>query len=955
MREELGALFGREPEVQQVVSRLDEVRAGGADLLLIEGEPGIGKSALLEAVSSLGVARGFQVVSAGAEELKGHVAFGLWRDCFGSEISLVVESLSVAFEGKGLLRSSSGPSEAEIVVTERVIEMVEERVSRSPLLLVFEDLHWADSSSIYVLRRLQHHASSWPLMTLCTARPLPRPAELGRFASQLGGEGIMKLGPLDTAGVEELAAFHLGASLGPNLRGQLQMTGGNPLFVLEMIETLRSEGSLREVTADAVNRSAYEGTVVVDSGQIAAPPSLLVTILRRLSVFSQETLSMLGLASVLGMRFRPARLADLAKAHPAEVAKVLAEAKRSGLLLEQGEDMVFTHELVREALYFDLAAPVRVALHREAARVLLASQAPAGIIAEHLLRGAEMGDEEAAGQLAGAARSLMELSPADAVVLLTKAVELCRPASPLLVGIRAELAIALLSAGDWKAGEATCREALTHGADAQHRADLRRGLVESLLQRGLVDEVVSEVSAFSDELDPAARASLLGVAAMAEVFRGRLDEARAMADEVTRVAGFSGTPAFEVQALVTRSLIAERAGEVLEALRLATQAVARAESAGSRGDHIPMPHNALAMFLVDADRFTEAISVVARGIEIHESLGNLSAIPILHVIGGFARFWSGDWDLAEVDLDTGLALASEMGTGWTAAARGLRSIIALGRLEMERARDEIILAGKALAAGEVGYRLEWLTLGHALLLASDPSTSVTLDQLGSLNLADILSGGAAVAMSAAAPVLTRVSLSDGQRDLATQLTGLACRLAERNPTIPGIVACARACQGVISSDPVALAACVGDYRKAGRPVEAAFVAEEAAVAFAAAGRRSEAGTYLEDALEAWRALKAPGLASMASRRLALVGVHAKSPLHQPKATHGWGSLTPAELTVLRLLAERRTNREIAGVLNISRRTVETHVSHILDKTGLVSRIELADGARQHFGWHLRLE
>ncbi len=949
------SFFGRERQLLDLATHLDGIGKATSPLILVEGEPGIGKSALARAVTSAAEARGFQILGSSADELKGHLSFGLIEGCFGQDIRSASGSIFPATVVGN--RSSGQPalSDAELVVSERIIEMVEELTARAPLLLVLEDLHWADPSSIYVLRRLHHHASSLPLMMLCTARPMPRPAELQRLISELPADAILKLGPLDSTAIEELTTLCLGASPGEKLRAQLEMTGGNPLFVLEMIDALRSEGSLHEVAVASTSGPTDKHAVVVDADHIAAPPSLLVTILRRLSIFPPETLRMLGLATVLGMRFRPARLADLARAHPAEVTKALSEAERSGVLLEQEEDMVFAHELVREALYSDLAAPLRAALHREAARVLLAAAAPAGIVAEHLLRGAEAGDEEAASQLAQAARSLVELSPADAVVLLTKAVELCRPTSPLLVDVRADLAIALLGSGDYEAGEAACREALTHGVDGQRQAALRRGLVESLLQRGLVDQVVSEVKAASGESNLVERASLLGVAAMAEVFRERFDEARALADDTARAAALSGVAAFEVQALITRSLIAEREGKVLEAVQLATQAVARAESGGSRSDHIPLPHNALAMFLIDADRFTDALSVVARGIEIHESFGNLGVIPIFHVIGGFARFWSGDWDMAEVDLDTGLALASETGTGWKAAARGLRAIIALGRLEVDKAREEISLAGKELAAGEVGYRLEWLALAHKLLLASGKGSTAPFAQLGPPDLAGFVSREATVAMSAVAPVLTRFSVSDGQIDLAGQVAGAARRLAEKNPTVLGIVTSARACQATVSPDPLALAACVGDYRAARRPIEAAFAAEEAAVAFAAASRRPEASAYLEDALEAWRSLEAPALASMASRRLALAGVHSKSPDHPRKVAHGWGSLTPAELTVLRMVAERRSNREIAAMLSISRRTVETHVSHILLKTGLSSRIELADGACQHFGWHLRLE
>ncbi len=994
-------LVGRASELGDLVRRLELLDSAGAQFVLVEGEPGIGKSALARSLAHVAAARGYRVLSANADELGGRRPFGLLTDCLGQalESSGPAEPLAPAgagprvSTGPGLPAQPSGPesmqrslaersfsmAQVELVASDRAIEVVEELVASAPLVMVLEDLHWADPSSLFVLRRLHRHASSLPVAVVCTARLLPRPAELHGLASDFGRGGIVSLGPLERPAVDELAVLSLGASPGPNLRAQVDMAGGNPLFVLEMIGALRAEGLLHEVSPATPVAGGPPGKPtggrsqgVIDVDQVAPPPSLLVTLLHRLSFLPAGTLRLLGLAAVLGTRFGPARLADLAGEPLAQVAGALGEATRAGLLRDQGDDLAFSHELVREALYDDIARPLRSALHREAARVLSGAGAPAGIVAEHLLRGAEPGDEEAASQLAGAARSLAEASPAEAVELLTRAVELCRPASPLLLDMRADLAVAMLWSGDAEAGEAACRQALVHGAGGQRRAALQRCLVESLLRRGQVAEVVSEVqsatgeavageavagAAASMEAASVEHAPLLGMAAMAQVFLGHFDEARALAEKVARAGAISGITAFEVQASITEALVAERESNVLQAVQSATRAVALAESGGSRMDHSPLPQHALAMFLVDADRFADALSVVARGIEVHESFDNQSALPILHVIGGFARFWSGDWDLAEVDLDTGLALAGETGTGWRAAARGLRAIVALGRTGMDEARRQLALAESELAAGEAGYRLEWLALGQALCLAGEGRTSAALGAMKPV-VRSWLSAGPSAAMAAVAPAAVRFAMSEaaaGAAGVAHEVAGAASRLAEANPTIAGIAASDRACRAAVARDAVELAACAEDYRRSGRPFEAALASEEAAAAFAAAGRRAESREALDDALGAYDSLGAPGLAGIASLRLAAAGVHPRRPAAHARDAYGWGSLTASEQNVLRLLAERRSNKEIATELTISRRTVETHVSHILAKTGLSSRIELADGARRHFGWRLRLE
>lgn len=945
-------LFGRTAVLEGLVDSALLARSVGARFIVVEGEPGIGKSALVDVFAAAAADSGFRVLRAAADELEGRQSFGLIVACLGTQWML--EPTDIAGVGHGQQPALAGRggdwTGRELQVSEAAIAAVEVRCSEGPVAMVLEDLHWSDPGSLFVLRRLMRHAASLPLVLVGTTRPTPHSSELRALLRDVGDAGRIALGPLDGTALEMLARRRLGAAPGPRLVAQIALAGGNPLYVLELLETLRLDGALRRGDGPAGAGS------VVEVDRTDPPPSLLMTIVRHLSFLPAATLQALSVAAVLGVRFRPSHLAAVVGRPMAELLGPLGDAVAIGLLSEEGEELAFRHELLREALYADLPLGVRSGLHRDVARALEGMDAPAALVAEHLVRGAEPGDDDAARYLGDAARQLALEAPDAAVGLLERAIALARPAAPIVPALRADLAVALLWSGRALEGEAHCRAAMAQLTDRAHRALLRQCLVESLLARGQVDAVLAEVAEAAADVadDPVLQARLDGIAANALVFLGRVEEATALAVRAEQVGTRAADAELTVQALVVQALLAERRGAVEEAAELSGRAAGITTVDGTRRTHRRLAHLAEAMALIDLDRFDSAIVVLQRSLEIHESFGTQDALALLHIGLGFARFWSGEWDEAEVELDTGLALAEETGTGWRAAARGLRAVIALGRGDTGLAEDGLRLARHELTVEMIEYRIEWLDWATALWCDAVGQPAVAARALRSAAGARA-TGRISPGLAAVAPTAVRLSVAEGDTDAVRSVVATLDRLALGNPGWRGAQLAAATARATLAGDGTELAAAATTYHQAARPVEAALVAEHASAVLGAAGSTEESRRCATDAARWYRQLGATVFASRALRHNPSQAGPGGVEIVRRGERIGWGSLTPAEMRVLRLLAERRSNPEIATTLQVSRRTVETHVSHIFTKVGLRSRVELCREAARQFGWRLRLE
>jgi DNA-binding CsgD family transcriptional regulator len=880
------------------------VRRGGR-LAVVEGEAGIGKTRLVEAALATAPAN---VLAAGAEELDAYRPF--------AQIADVAAEAGPAWRERvdaHLMAWEIGPgaaAERQFRIGETILELLDELCARGPVVLAFEDLHWADPTTLGVLARVAANLDAVPAAMIVTARPHPRRPELERLLGRLETHGATRLhvGPLDDGACVDLLAALVGGPPGERLIAQARRAAGNPLFVGELVAALRASGAL-------------EGADVA----VAEPaPSLPVTILHRLSFLPPDAVELLELASVLGTGFAAGDLARLADRPVSELLPPLRAAQRAGVLAEQGDRLAFRHELIRDALYDDMPVTVRRGLHRQ-----VASASTGERMVEHLRRAAEPGDEQDAAALAAAARELVGRHPGGAVELLRQAIELSADPAARRRELLPELGEAMVAAGLLAEGEEACREALGQELDAARAARIRLGLIASLMRRARVAEAVEQAEAGLATPGIAEADRLAGWLAMAHSFAGDAENAVAEARKV--LAGSDP----QARALATNALAiaADAGGRFAEEAELIADGVRWAEETGTRESHDTRPHMIQGLVLMRLDRFDDAAQAIERGRRAAEAFGIADAIPVYHYQAAFLAFLQGRLDDAPAELDAHARLAAETGIGWLVSYESLYALIALHRDELIAAERHVAAAEREAAAGAPPFGTDLMVLARALVLEAAGDPEPALDALA--------------ATFAAAPSFQPLLGPELARLAPARADGVPAALreiADRSPGARSLEAAALRAHGLVDSDDEALRAAVELLRGTGRTLELARAAEDVGSAELLAEARAayERSGAVRDVARVDAAQRALGV-----RR----GVG--GPRRRPSS--GWEALTDTELKVVRLVAERLTNPEIAERMFISRRTVQSHVSHALAKLGVADRRALAEEAARHAGWRLRVE
>lgn len=945
--------LGRDAILDRVDAALGAAAIRGAQILWIEGEAGIGKTNLLEKAVRQGQARGMRIRRAKAGELDGRRPFGLMLDLLQLPRTrgTVLPSGTSATDGP----QRTGP-DLEFYLSELAIEAVERLTASGSCLLVLDDLHWADSVSLYALRRLLIHTVSLPLVIVGSFRPAPRTPELGRLLADAQNPRTqhVPLEPLDSDAVCLLVEMSTGCRVGPALREQLAVAGGNPLFVLEMLDTLWSEGDL-QLDGHPGDPNAKRTVDLRTSPHLT---SLYETILRRLHFVALEDRDVLKMASVLGHRFQPDHLALIRNQPLSTLLGSLERLLAAGLLTEDGDSLAFRHDLIRDALYANLPQAVTVGLHRDVAEVLARAGAPPALVAEHALRGTVSGDAAAGQLLLKLAHDLSASSPLRAADLLRRVRSLGTLPEELTADLSAELGILLLLAGRVQEGEVACRDALGHPLAPRRRVEVSAALASSLLRRGQAAEARAEaLKALTQPGTPSLRdrMQLEGIVALAEFFLGEDTAAQARAQRLATSGIPLGDGALGTRVRVVQALVLASQGRAADAVEQAKAAVRIADRHRTREVQEGNPHLVEAMCLMDTDQFTTAARVLGRGLKIQEEMGASSTLA-LHQVGlGFVYFWSGQWERALSELETGLALARETGTGWRVAALGLLGVISLATGDPEAAREHLDAGARFLEGGEAPYRTQWWEWARLLFTSESTQPRVNLTWLETIVSEDRIRRDPLVLVPIS-PTIVRMALAAGERGLAIRLTQAVHALAAKNPDALGIAGSAIATQGLLAEDSDLMDLALDRLSHAGRLLELGLAAEESSVLAARLGQTTRARAHLNTVTDVYRRLGAPEFAQRATKRLTpYLGAFAPGVVSRPRPVYGWDSLTATEYRVVRLVAERRSNPEIARMLEISRRTVETHVSHALAKVELASRVELAEQAARHFHWRLRLE
>jgi len=904
-------------------------------VLVIEGEAGIGKTRLVQSIVGDARSRDVAVFCGQAHPFErtrpfGVVAAALDLSRRSPDPRRAAVGALLAGQGAGAPGRTAGGIQYRVV--EEIVDLVETACAERPVLLVAEDVHWADSASLLAILSVARQLPLAALLVVVTARPSPLPAEVARLLDDLaaGGARTLHLQPLTPGEVAVLAGHVLGAPPGPALTAMLAKAGGNPLWAVAMLRSLADEGMLRRAE-DSVEATTSE-----------LPASLSDLVVRRLRHLPRATLELLQVTAVLGDAVSLGDVAAVARRPSAEVVGQLADAFDAQLLDEAGGRIVFRHQLVHDAIYQHMPAPARRLLHREAAVALMAEGADRLDVADHLMLGAERGDEQAVAWLRDAAREASAQAP-----LVT--VELIRRAEALLPGghrdadpVSAEVVQALLSAGKVAEASARAEAVLARQHAAEVDTPLRVALVAALALQNRAAELITVAQASlagSARLLPSDQVLILVQQSWALVYTGDPRAGESAASRALVIAEQAGDAAMTVWALTALMVAVGRQGRYAEALAHSRRAAALA--AGSHDMRsLPLhPKFFLGLALFDCDLVGEARAAFREALDDEFGSGFLLSETLTN--DAQAAFALGEWEDAVPGLIAGGQAAQEKGNQiLVAQALAYRAIIATATGDHRAASELAAGIAGSLEGDQLSYNAGILAFAVAGVKTAEGDRQGAYDLLLRCWRFDA-ARQCRFYHRALAPDLVRLALALGHRNVAAEVARAVAAGAALAPEVPTVRSLALRCQGLVDGEAGPALEAVAFARRAPLLVEHAGACEDAAELLARGGRRDEAVALLAEALERYEQAGADAWAGRVRAQLRALGVRPAPRGSRHRPADGWQSLTATERAVSLLVAEGLTNGAVARRLYISPHTVNTHLRHVFAKLGVSNRVALA--------------
>ncbi|MHB6910285.1 ATP-binding protein [Streptomyces sp. DB-54] len=926
-----GRLVGRAAELAELSRLAESTLAGVGHAAFVVGEAGLGKTAVLEQAAAAAEYRGLRVLRGRVQERSEALPFAFISSCLRLEESppdawraRVAEVLDgdACYGVPGAKAEATGACAA---TSEAMIGLVEDLCAQGPLALFLDDLQWADSASVAMLHKLVCSVHRLPLLVVGAHRPVSGAAEVGHLSGSpiAGNRTLLELAPLDTEAVAALLADLCDRPAGPRLRRMAEGAAGNPLYLAELIAALRREQAIET------------GEAMADIAAGCTLPSLTALVTHRLRYLRDDVLQVLRVASVLGAGCTTAELAAVVDLPLPDLLAVIAEAEAAGVLGDTGQQLRFRHELIRHALYDAVPGSVRAMLHMRAAQCLAEAGAAPERVGEHLLSGLPSPDFLITW-LEGSAARLTTRAPDMALRLLTMALEVGDPTDAGYADLLLHHALAQLSCGLLAEAEESARCALAKAPDPGWGHLMRWIVIQAAFARGMPDLALAEARAGCRSPDvPAIEAVRLQAFSAVCLFAlGDLTEAGVVASRARRAAYEAGDNQALADALTV--LAAKRFLEApdAEAAELARQAFRimpdTVHPAQWMGMQLALVNYYIALDLGhDARRTLAAIRIPA------ERTGGMF-LPWYHLACALLAFHTGRWDDALTEIASGLACG-----GQEALSRALRAVAA--SIAVHRGRHPLAEAHLTAPLPEGGnpavaafYAYLPLRAGALLDEAQDDV------QHAYSRLAEAFGSGhpGRRNLGVLTPDLVRLALAQGDLANAQRYAAAAQQRADHSGG-PNQLGDAYRCQGLLSEDPDLLMEAVRCYRNAPRPLNAAHTLTDAAELLARSGQLAEARVLLDQALDTFTRMGAVWDAAQATSRLRAVAVRRGS--HRPRTgSHGgWEALTHTERVVAEHVAEGCSNPEIASRLSIARSTVSTHVSSILRKLAMTSRVEVA--------------
>jgi DNA-binding CsgD family transcriptional regulator len=904
-------LYGREAERSRIGELLDGARESRGAVLIISGEPGVGKSALLE--DARDEASDMRVLSGTGVESEAHLPFAalhqIVRPVLG-HIENLPKPQAAAL--RGALGLAAGGSGDRFLVSLAALSLLADAAESRPLLCLVDDAQWLDDASadalVFVARRLDAEG----IVMLFGARE----GELRRFEAP--GLAELRLGGLDPPAAGALIDRQASAALSSEIRDRLVVeTGGNPLALLELSSAL-SEAQLSGAEALL---APIPVTARVERAFLAR--------VQRLSAETQTLLLVAAaddsgdLATVLG-----------AAAQIGAAAEALDGAEQAGLARVHGSRLELRHPLVRSAVYQAAPLSKRQAAHRALASVL-DSEAEADRRAWHRAAASVGPDRSVGEELEQAAQRARRRSGFAAASLAFE-----RAAS--LTADEEDRARRLTAAAEnaWLAGRVERTLMLLEAArplvsEPIQRADIDRflGLIE--MTRGVPADacrlLLRSATAVAP-IDEERSLELLNLAGLAAAYAGDKEAAVAIA-EVARGLSVEESPFLRMLTQLLIGLGAHAEGHFADAaprLRLALDLAEELDDDATSEQPVALLFAGRAALYLGDDQaaFRAHQEAAARA----RASGALSIVTQILPRLATAEIWAGRWPSAAANAREGIQLAREIGQHDVVAQQlVMLALIAALRGSEDECRSLAAESRELASARGLGIVAEIAHWALTLLELGLGQAEEAFTRCREISTTMVVFWGALDRIEAA--------IRAGERETARAWLDAFEPWAE-NSGAPWNRAVVLHCRALLSNDESEterlFLAALDAHADAARPFEHARSQLAYGEFLRRAGRRIQAREHLRAALDRFDGLGATLWAERARGELRASGQTARK--RDPSTQD---ELTAHELQIARFVAEGLTNREVAARLFLSPRTIDFHLRNVYRKLGISSRTALA--------------
>jgi DNA-binding CsgD family transcriptional regulator len=902
-------LVGRQAECDCIARLVEDARQGKSGVLVVRGEPGIGKSALL--AHAIELSRGMTVLQARGVESEAAIPFsGLLELLRPAAEAIDRIPISQAQSLRGALGLCPAVGSERFMIGAATLSVLAAVAEEAPLLVAVDDAHWLDEESSaalsFAIRRLEFDS-------VATVVAL-REGEADAF--EAAGFPRLTLGPLDRHACGELAAARLGRPIPDAGADRLfRLTAGNTLAIIELAHL-------------AVTPAPVEQLIAPTEGAETTLERVFARRIEQLSGVAQRVLLVAavdepGEMSVVGPAARSLGLDPIA----------LAEAEAAGLVALSEGRVVFRHPLTRSAVYRTASPSERRAAHGAVANSL--GRARALRRAWHLAAAAVEPDEAIAAALERAADAAQRRGAHAAGSAALQRAAMLTPSDVKRGKRLCAAAQAAWLAGHSEAAQTLADDVLSLCDDERLLADVHYLRGQIALETGRLDEALSILvgegfDAAAGDADKAA--PMIAKALEASVYAGRHEDTIAIARAASELAKTDDARvAFWASLTLGWALLERSTEEEREGRRLFRHAL---DGFGQR-DPPEDPHllSWAAVAVGFGGDYIRAVELSQAAVSIARRAGAVGVLPLTLTVAADFDYCAGRWTRALGEASEGFRIAQETGQASEAlfcvsnmmivsAARGSEKECVRHAAQVRSLADDLGIEAHTYDARSLGLLALGTGAPDEAIARLEPAVDLTNEQAQHI----APPGDGFDLVEAYARAGRRASVVD------------AIAALERSSIQPYSRGALARCRGLVAPEPDfadSFLEALGILEPLGLPFHIARTRLCYGERLRRVGKRVEARRQLRWALEIFERLDANCWAERTQAELRASGERLRS--WEPSDRE---ELSPQELQIALIVAQGRTNKEVGATLFLSPKTVETHLSRIYRKLGITSRAQV---------------